>query len=70
MSSDRKLDWQYIKEILKSRRFARKMEAQGYRRHETDWEIVRGSRQNEKIVDVVIDVNGKSVWTKIGDQHR
>lgn len=42
------------------------MEAAGFRKHETDWEIHRGGRWNERIVDVKISVDGKYVWTKLG----
>jgi hypothetical protein len=54
------------RQALASRRQAKRLEAAGYRRHETDWEIVRGGRYREVIVDVQIDVSGKYVWTKIG----
>jgi hypothetical protein len=52
--------------ILKYRRYVRSMQKAGYRRHETDWEIHRGFRYNEVIVDVKIDQSGKYVWTKLG----
>ena len=38
----------------------------GYRRHETDWEIHRGMRYREVIVDAVISTDGKYVYTKLG----
>lgn len=52
---------------LASRRQAKRLEAAGYRRHETDWEIVRGGRWREVIVAVEIDVGGQHVWTKLGE---
>lgn len=54
------------RELVRYRQEARRMESAGYRRHETDWEIVRGARQSEVIVDAVISRDGKSVWTKLG----
>lgn len=45
---------------------AKKLLAQGYRRHETDWEIHRGGRYDEVILDAVISTDGKYVYTKIG----
>ena len=44
----------------------RRMKAAGYRKHETDWEIHRGFRQRDVIVDAVISVCGRYVWTKLG----
>lgn len=55
---------------LAVRRQDKKLKKLGYRRHETDWEIVSGSRYNEVIVDAVISVDGKSVYTKIGKPER
>lgn len=43
-----------------------KMEGAGYRRHETDWEIHRGARTDEHIVDAKISFDGRYVWTKLG----
>lgn len=51
---------------LNYRRYERAMHRAGYRRHETDWEIHRGFRYREIIVDVQIDRGGKYVWTKLG----
>lgn len=59
------LDWEVIRDILKHRRFARTMRNKGYRRHETDWEINRGGKTDHLIVDAVVDIGGKDVWTKI-----
>jgi hypothetical protein len=52
---------------LAARREARELQSQGYRRHETDWEIHRGlGRTDEVIIDVKISACGKYVWTKLG----
>ena len=51
---------------LKIRREARELEAQGYRRHETDWEIHRGVRIGERIVDARVSCCGLYVWTRLG----
>ena len=56
------------REILAYRREMRDLYKQGYRQHETDWEIVRGGRMKEKILDVKISRDGKSVYTKIGTE--
>lgn len=58
--------YDFCKRAIPLRRQARKLSAAGYRQHETDWEIIRGVRHDEIIVDAVISVDGKSVWTKIG----
>lgn len=42
------------------------LESAGYRKHETDWEIHRGGRQGEVILDARISHDGLYVWTKIG----
>lgn len=44
----------------------RKLTAEGYRKHETDWEIHRGGRLRERIVDARVSVDGRYVWTKLG----
>ncbi len=51
---------------LAVRREHRRMLKAGFRRHETDWEIHRGMRYNEVIVDAQISVCGKYVYTKLG----
>lgn len=56
----------FTRKALACRRETRQLTAVGYRRHETDWEIVRGPRPREVIVDAVISVDGKSVWTLVG----
>lgn len=56
----------YVKRALAERREARRMRAAGYRLCETDWEIIRGARWREMILDVVVASDRKHVWTKIG----
>lgn len=51
------------------RRQAKALAALGYRRHETDWEIHRGGRYRERIVDAVISIDGKHVWTKLSGEE-
>jgi hypothetical protein len=53
------------RELLAFKRQERKLLAAGYRMHETDWEIHRGMRYNERIVDVQISTDGKFVYTKL-----
>jgi hypothetical protein len=57
---------EFTKRCLASRREAKRMEAAGYRKHETDWEIHRGFRHRERIVDAKISADGLYVWTKLG----
>lgn len=52
--------------VLAFRRQQRELERRGYRRHETDWEIHRGGRYNEVIVDAIVSVDGKYVYTLLG----
>jgi hypothetical protein len=54
------------KSALAMRREKRDLERQGFRRHETDWEIHRGMRQREVIVEARISTCGKYVYTKLG----
>ena len=56
----------FTKSCLAFRRQRKKLESQGYRMHETDWEILRGGRWNEVIVDVQISSCGRYVYTKLG----
>ena len=51
---------------LAFRREERRLLALGYRQHETDWEIHRGGRYKERIIDAKISVDGKYVYTLIG----
>ncbi|NSX15010.1 hypothetical protein HTY52_13080 [Cupriavidus taiwanensis] len=57
---------EFTRQALTVRREERRMRAQGFRKHETDWEIRRGGRCDEVIVGVQISACGKYVWTKIG----
>jgi hypothetical protein len=54
------------KRALSVRRESRRLESLGYRKHETDWEIHRGARYGEVIVDAKVSADGKYVWTKTG----
>jgi hypothetical protein len=54
------------KKMLAARRERRRLIAMGYLPHETNPEITRGGRRNEVIVDAIISVDGKYVYTKIG----
>ena len=56
----------FTRKALRTRREKRDLEAQGYRRHETDWEIHRGGRQAERITDVKISACGGFVYTRLG----
>jgi hypothetical protein len=58
----------FTRECLAVRREEKRLKAAGYRRHETDWEIHRGYRWREVIVDAVVSVDGKYVWTKLGER--
>lgn len=57
---------EFTKSTLAYRRESKRMTLLGFRRHETDWEINRGGRQNERIVEAVISEDGKYVWTRLG----
>jgi hypothetical protein len=54
------------KRVLAARRENRDLTAAGYRQHETDWEIHRGGKMDQVIVDVKISTCGKYVWTLLG----
>jgi hypothetical protein len=54
---------------LKWRKEKKRLLAQGYRQHETDWEILRGGRQGEVIIDAVISSCGKYIYTKLGKRE-
>jgi hypothetical protein len=51
---------------LACRREQRELQKQGYRRHETDWEIHRGGRTGEVILDARVSVCGMYVYTRTG----
>lgn len=53
----------FTRMALAVRRQHKRLTERGYRRHETDWEVVRGGRQQETIVDVQISMDGKHVYT-------
>jgi hypothetical protein len=57
---------EFTRHALAVLRECRRLTLAGYRRHETDWEIIHGGRYDEVIVDAVISVDGKYVWTKLG----
>jgi hypothetical protein len=56
----------WTKRVLALRRERRDLERQGYRMHETDWEILRGYRIGEVIVDAKVSSCGRFVFTKLG----
>ena len=68
-SRARPINWEFVSSVLRIRREDRRMKAAGYRRHETDWEINRGGRMEDVIVDAQISQCGKYVWTKLGKPH-
>lgn len=59
----------FTKRCLAFRREKRELTRQGYRQHETDWEIVRGFRIGDVILDAKVSVCGKYVYTKIGKKE-
>lgn len=54
------------REIVRQRQESAELTANGYRCHETDWQIIRGSDYDKVIVDAKISRCGKYVWTKVG----
>jgi hypothetical protein len=56
----------FTRNALAVRRERRRLEAVGYRQHETDWEIHRGFLCDHVIVDAKVSVDGKYVYTKLG----
>lgn len=56
----------FTRRALSVRREKKRLEAAGYRRHETDWEIHRGASFGKVITDAVISADGLYVYTKIG----
>ena len=52
--------------VLADKREEKHLRALGYRKHETDWEIVRGGQWDKAIVDVRISADRKHVWTLVG----
>ena len=55
-----------LREMVAFRRQARDLYAKGYQRHETDPRIIRGGLWDHIIIDAVISVDGKYVYTKLG----
>lgn len=60
---------EFTRQALAARREARTLTRLGFRQHETDWEIIRGSRTKEVIVEARISFDGKSIWTKLGKKY-
>lgn len=56
----------FTRNALAVRREKRHLLAQGYRQHETDWEIHRGFLWDHVIVDAKVSVDGRYVYTKLG----
>lgn len=57
---------EFTRSALATRREHRALTALGYRRHETDWEIMRGAKVGQVIVDAKISNDGMSVYTLVG----
>jgi len=55
----------FTQSALRFRKQEKRLINEGYRRHETDWEIIRGGKQDYIISDAVVSVCGKYVYTKI-----
>ncbi len=60
----------FTKRALAARREQRKMKSEGFRIWETDWEIHRGFRTDEVIVEARISICGKYVYTKLGKRTK
>jgi hypothetical protein len=56
----------FTRSALAVRRERRDLTKQGYTCHETEWEIIRGHRWQEVILDVRISADRKHVWVKTG----
>lgn len=57
------------KHLLAFKREERMLVASGYKRHETDSEILRGGSYDKIILDAKISMDGKYVYTKIGKKE-
>ena len=57
------------KQSLRFRREKKRLLSQGYRQHETDWEIHRGGKIGWVIADAIISTCGKYVYTKLGETN-
>ena len=55
----------FTRQALRLRRERRDLEAKGYRRHETDWEIDRGGLIGHVIAEARISSCGKYVYTRL-----
>lgn len=60
----------FTKRVLQYRRETKKMNAAGFVLVEPDWEIMRGSRQDEVVLDVKICCDRKHIWVQIGKDER
>ncbi len=61
----RELNWEFIRNCLKVRKEAKKLTALGFKKHETDWEIVRGGLRHHVIAEAKVSACGKYVWTRL-----
>jgi len=54
--------------VLKQRREDRDLIAKGYRKHETDWSVIRGHGAivGHVIIDAKVSADRKHVWTLVG----
>ncbi len=61
----------FTRNALSFRRQERDLKRLGYERaHEPCWELDRGFRTRERIVDVKIDTTGKSLYILVSDKAR
>ena len=60
------INWPFIHKVRAMRKESRFFSSRGFTQHEPDWEIVRGGKQDEVILEVAISSDGKSIWTKVG----
>jgi len=60
------INWDAVKRILKVRRDYRDRIASGFERIEGPWQITRGGRWQEKILEVAVSANGKDLWVRCG----
>jgi hypothetical protein len=61
------LGTQWQKDVVRARRESRDMETAGYHRAEVDPRLHRGDLIRERLVDIRIAQDGKSVWYKISN---
>lgn len=57
---------EFTRKALKVRREKRDLERAGFRMHETDWEIHRGGKIGQVILEARISACGMYVYTKVG----